>query len=137
MRVLGPALITNAQQRQIAEGMMLEIGRAAVYESAAKRARVGDRFWVRESYFEWTPPQHAAPQHLCAVMHGHSPVGLKIPREIKPYFHRGRMQLCDGASLARADSRASLEITAEIPGGGGWWCVVRMGNIDGRQSEAA
>ncbi len=137
MRVLGPALITNAQQSQLAAGSSLEISRTSVYERAADRARIGDRFWVRESYFEWTPPRHNAPQGLHAVMHGHRPVGLTIPRAIKPYFQRGRLRQRDGARLTRRDSRASLEITEELTAAAGWRCRVHMGNIDGRESEAA
>jgi hypothetical protein len=76
MRVLGPALITPAQQKMLAADALLEISRSAVYESAAARARMGDVFWVREPYIEFIPAQFGCPANIGAFLAGYGPASM-------------------------------------------------------------
>jgi hypothetical protein len=135
MRILGPALITNGQQKMLRDGAELTIPRAAVYESAAARARVGDRFWVRECYIEFSPAQHGCPQNIGALIPGFGPHEYAPrPDYLKPYAHLCRRKQHPAAAMTRSLSRASLEITVVVEAG--WLCRAHMGNIDGLESAA-
>lgn len=136
MRVLGPALITNGQQKLLRAGAELTILRSAVYESAARRAFVGDRFWVREAYFVYESGPHNCPTALYAIIYGNGPHRTELPEFIKPWADKCKKTECHGSTLTRADSRASLEIIRGSSGGNGWVCCVHMGNIDGLEAAA-
>jgi hypothetical protein len=138
MRVLGPALITPAQQKMLAEGAVLEIGRGAAYASAAKRARIGDVFWVREPYIEFIPAQFGCPANIGAFLPGFGPkLYAEKPAYLKPYAHLCRRKQHLAQGMTRSLSRASLEITAILHGNAGWLCKAKMGNVDGLESNAA
>lgn len=136
MRVLGPALINIRQQKQIESGLVAEfdIPRSAVYPTAAARAQVGDRYWVREPYIEVKNHRSL----LCDIHElviGSSPEHLakNKPEWIKPYFQRCRIRFHNGADMRRGESRATLEILNPLPDSGGWKCRLIMQNVDARQ----
>lgn len=136
MKVLGPALIQPARQKYLRDGAELDIARNAVFESAARRARVGDRFWVREAYIEFVPAQFGCPQNIKTYLPGYGPhLFAETPSYLKPYAHLCRRKQHPGSTMSRTMSRASLEIIAQTAAG--WQCRVHMGNVDGLESEAA
>jgi hypothetical protein len=126
MRILGAALITASQQDRLADGAILNIPRTAVYDSAAKRALLRDRFWVREPYIELSPAKYNCPQHIYAVIPGHSPRNLVVPPEIKPFFEVCKKARCNGSDMTRTQSRAQLEIMRIMADGKGFECRVHM-----------
>lgn len=137
MKVLGPALITNGQQKLLRQGAEITILRRAVYATAAARAQVGDRFWVREAYIEFIPAQFGCPQNIGAFVPGFGPhTFAEKPAYLKPYIHLCRRKQHHGSTMSRSMSRASLEIIG-LTGTSSWACRVHMGNIDGLESEAA
>lgn len=109
---------------------MLNIPRTAVYDSAAKRAHLHDRFWIREPYYEITPRKFGAPQSIHALVMGHSPAKLTIPAEIKPYLHGCKLRPFDGSGLHRGESRAQLEIMTILADAKGFLCRVHMTAVD-------
>lgn len=128
MTVLGPAILDHCQQRDMERGVQtLLIGRDRVFKDASERARVGDLWWVKESYCE-VKSGPTGPQHIHEMIPG-TPTGLSIPARLKPYFHLLRQHHNRRpAGLRRQESRATLkifEITDE-----GFRCTVEMVNVD-------
>lgn len=138
MRVLGPAMITNGQQKLLREGAEITIPRAAVYDSAADRARVGDRFWVRECFIEFVPAQFGCPQDIGAFIPGYGPhLYGDVPAGLKPWRHLCRRKQHRAADMTKPLSRASLEIISILERAAGWVCRAHMGNVCGLGREAA
>lgn len=134
MKVLGPALITTVQQHALATGVDVVIPRTAVYPSAAKRARIGDLFWVREPYQEYVTKSG----YFLGIARGYGPrahVSKELRRRL-PFRVSGGQQINDyrwtqltGEFLTRRNSWTSLEIVAAL-GGDGWRCKAIMKQID-------
>jgi hypothetical protein len=128
MTVLGPAIIDNCQQREMERGNReLIIPRERVFNDAAARAKVGDIWWVKESFCE-VKSGPTTSQIIHEMLPG-SPLGVSIPPRLKPIFHLLRKHFNRRPSgLRRAESRACLkiiEITDE-----GFRCTVEMVNVD-------
>jgi hypothetical protein len=135
MRVLGPALITPVQQKLLKRGAEITVLRSAVYDSAARRADIGDRFWVREPYIEFIPTQFGCPQNIGAKLPGFGPhLYADMPPYLKPYKQLCRRKQHSGLTMSRSMSRASLEIICIR--GAGWDCITHMGNVDGLEVAA-
>lgn len=136
MRVLGPALITPAQQKLLKRGAAITVLRSAVYDSASRRADIGDRFWVREPFIEFIPAQFGCPQNIGAKLPGFGPhLYAEVPAYLKPWKASCRRKQHTGMAMSRTMSRASLEIVSIR--GAGFECIAHMGNVDGLDSEAA
>lgn len=128
MTVLGPAILDHCQQRDMENGVQtLLIGRDRVFADAAMRARIGDLWWVKETYCE-VQSGPTGPQHVHEMVPG-GPLGMTIPPRLKPYWHLFKHKPNrPAAGLRRGESRATLkifEITDE-----GFRCTVEMVNVD-------
>lgn len=109
MIVLGSLLITKTRQRSIKDGAQWEIPRKHFTARVLRRARVGDLIWLREPFAEITP--HRSVRQHSATVRGASPLGLKVPKHLKPYFHRCHLKFYPATDLCRPESFACLEIT--------------------------
>lgn len=129
MTVLGPAILDHCQQRDMERHRKtLVIGRDRVFADAAARAKVGDLWWVKESFCEVQSHQFQGPRHVHEMVPG-SAMGMTIPERLRPYWHllrkRGGRPAVD---LRRGDSRATLKIydISDL----GFHCTVEMVNVD-------
>lgn len=131
MRVLGPARIVSEQQRELADGKTIFINASAVYPDAAKRARIGDWWWVREPYVEFKPKRFQCPSTLHSFAPGTIPLHITYPPRVLPWSDRMHLIQHWGEDMRRSESRVSLEITALLtPPAEGWECRVHMQPID-------
>lgn len=114
MRVLGSILITPARQNQISDGASWDIPRGNMRAKMLADAQIGDLIWVREPFVEIKSRRHTAKQ-FHEVIRGSSPVGLKIPKAVKPYLEEARMMLRQAREMNRATSMTTLEIMGILP----------------------
>jgi hypothetical protein len=130
VRILGPALINWRQQKSLADGAMLTVQKDAVYDGAAARAQVGDRFWVREPYTEVLPRQGYTSECVYAIVPGADPgtfcknVRASLPPSILKILHLCRRKRHSGRDMRRNESRAQLEIVRIEHDG--WQCRAIM-----------
>lgn len=109
MIVLGSLLITKTRQRSIREGAQWDIPSKHFTPRVLRRAHQGDLIWLREPFAVITP--HRSVKQLAATIRGASPLGLKVPKYLKPYFHRCHLKFYLAKDMCRAESLACLEIT--------------------------
>lgn len=129
MTVLGPAILDHCQQRDMERHKKtLVIGRDRVFPDAAARARVGDLWWVKETFCEVQSHQSQGPRCIHEMIPG-SVIGMTIPDRLKPHWHLLRRRWGQpAAGLRRGESRATLKIY-EISDQG-FHCYVEMVNVD-------
>lgn len=129
MKILGPAIIDQRQQKALESGASpLLIGRDRVFKDAADRARVGDAWWVKEPHVEVSSRQFGSVKHVHEMIPG-SITGLIVPERLKPHWECLRIVWrADAFGLRRGESRATLIITEVRPAG--FLCNVIMKNVD-------
>jgi len=128
MRALGPATITDRQQRLLEMGAAeIFIARNQVFLDAAERARSDDLWWVKESYTEFKPGPEC-PAYTAAIVPG-SPMGRSLPDFLKPWSAKCRQRPSRPATgLRRDESRFTLRIIEVRPAG--FLCIVIAKNVD-------
>jgi hypothetical protein len=134
MRCLGPAILNFVQQRNLEHGKPVLVAREAVYPDAAARAAVGDLWWVKENFIEVVSDQFSG---IYQMVPG-SPMGLKIPQELRAWWHVFKKRHRPAKDLIRCDSRAYLRIGCISHMG--FHCTGHMQNVDeflGKRSVAA
>lgn len=111
MKVLGYCIFSTIEQRSLAEGASLSLPRASLLPEVSEAARVGDLIWVKEPW-ALISSRRAGPQNIREVVVG--PVigrNRDLPPHVKAILNQLRQHPKPPYALARADSRATLEIT--------------------------
>lgn len=109
MRVLGSLLIGITEQRSFAHGATVELEKPRVMTRIRGVPSIGDLLWVKEPWRHLTS-RRFGPQNVDLAFPG--PVGLLAPPNIARFIGRVRMKLRDALTLAKDDSRITLEIMA-------------------------
>lgn len=139
MRVLGPAIITWTDQRNMRRNgyQHLIVRRDKVFADAAERAQPGDCWWVKEPFFDVRSPQFGCPE-FHEIIIGYGPWRFEVPAHVQPHRHIARWQPKDAAGLRRGESLAYLQIVEEVSKPvQGWLCRVYLKNVDAAMKVAA
>jgi hypothetical protein len=111
MKVLGYCIFETIEQRRLAEGAELSLPRSSFLPDVLKDARLGDLIWVKEPW-SLISSRRYGPANIREVAVG--PVELRnrnLPPRVRAVVNQLRNQPKPAYALARADSRATLEIT--------------------------
>jgi hypothetical protein len=110
MRLLGACIISILEQRSIVDGFTLDLPRERLMPKMLPGARIGDIMWAQEP---WTlvTSRRFGPQNIREAIVGPVAGGTRVvPGHIKPYLHELNNKPMSATSLAKEDSRATLEI---------------------------
>lgn len=109
MKLLGSCIISTFEQHQMAAGASLDLPRERLMPTMLPRARIGDLMWAQEPWALVTS-RRFGPQNIREAIVGPVAGGRVIPDRIKHILHELRQRRMTAVSLAREDSRATLEI---------------------------
>lgn len=109
-RVLGSLPISFIRQRSLADGIEWSVPRWHLRREVLARAQVGDLLWIKEPWSLFKSRSFGK-QNICEPVPG-GILNLNIPDHIKPYRHQLSVTRHPASTLARDDSRATLEIVA-------------------------
>jgi hypothetical protein len=109
MKLLGACLISTIEQRAMKSGATLDLPRERLMPKMLAVARIGDVMWAQEPWALVTS-RRFGPQNIREAIVGPVVGDRIVPGHIKHILHELRQRRMPAAALAKADSRACLEI---------------------------